>query len=141
MKNKQLLSILENLTPTNFNLALTIAEGLGLFEEVLEWWWEERSRKYYAQDVGDVLCFAEPLIEIHKGYKCSLIFAPVEIEKLNEYWERDIFIRYFPTDKYEDCILYAFNFQDLPPLPTIIQTIKDYNFALIRHLWENGEIE
>lgn len=25
--------------------------------------------------------------------------------------------------------------------PTIIQTIKDYNFALIRHLWENGEIE
>ncbi|MHC4378618.1 MAG: hypothetical protein ACYS26_18620 [Planctomycetota bacterium] len=118
----------------NLFLALTLSKGLGFeVEEVLEWWWEEEKRSYESEGIGEILEFGVG------GLEC--FFCPVQIEILDEYWDKDISIRVFPNPTIRDSVLGLFMFKDLPPLPTIIKNIKDYTFALIRHLWEFGEEE
>ena len=133
--NKENLKTLA-LSPSKQNLflALSIGEGLGFeVEEVLEWWWDDEKRSYESGGIGEILEFGVG------GLEC--FFCPVQIEILNEYWEKDISIRVFTNRNIKDSILELFMFKDLPPLPTIIQNIKNYTFALILHLWEFGEEE
>lgn len=137
--NKQNLKTLA-LTPsrTNLFLALSIAKGMGCVEDVLEWWWEERKSIEEQEKIGKILGFGEPFGNSVGLFEC--FFCPVQIEILNEYWETDISIHVFPTEIFQESIFNSFMLADLPPLPTIIQNIKDYTFALILHLWEFGEL-
>lgn len=114
--NKQNLKTLA-LSPSKQNLflALSIGEGLGMVEEVLEWWWDKNWYSY----------------EDEQEWFISTDLLSVSIDG-------QTYGMWLIEGQYEDFMDYKTN---LPPLPTIIQNIKDYTFALILHLWEFGEEE
>lgn len=120
MENKnKILELIKTNTTQNLFLALTLWKGLGFeVDEVLEWWWEEV--------VGDVTTDL-------KYWSLQSCFVRVFVGTMSIRINRTQYnlpnqIRY--NRKYD---------KSFPPLPTIIQNIKNYTFALILHLWEFGE--
>ena len=123
--NKQNLKTLA-LSPSKQNLflALSIGEGLGMVDEVLEWWWEERIILSRLQNRRMwIWCIESDFVKFY----INSARIKIRSTKYNEFKQIRISIRQ-PS-------------HNLPPLPTIIQNIKDYTFALILHLWEFGEEE